>query len=292
MTIQEQITRITEARNTLRSKGTELGLVQSTADIDEIADAFYAVANNGAVNAEVTEGSSYTIPKGYHNGSGVVKGVSGGGNYSLQQKTATPTKMQQNITSDEGFYGLSSVTVEAIPEQYQDISITTAAAADVLANKVFVDSAGKTTSGTMANNGSVSKKLDASTKSYTIPKGYHSGTGSVSVTTETKTATPTKSQQTVSPTSGSLLSSVTVAAIPDEYQDVSGVTATAAQVLSGSKFVDSEGELVTGTMTNRGASNLTFDGLTTASVTIPAGYHNGSGKVSLTDDIETSLAAI
>ena len=292
MTIQEQITRITEARNTLRSKGTELGLVQSTADIGDIADAFYAIENNGAVNAEVTEGSSYTIPKGYHNGSGVVKGVAGGGNYSLQQKTATPTKIQQNITSDAGFYGLSSVTVEAIPEQYQDISITTAEPGDVLANKVFVDSGGKTQSGTMPNNGAVTRKLDAASKSYTIPKGYHSGTGTVSVDTESKTATPSKSQQTVSPESGKLLESVIVEPIPDEYADVSGVTASAGDVLTGKKFVGSGGSQVSGSMPNNGAVGLQIDGLTSTSVVIPKGYHNGSGSVSLTGAIESSLAAI
>ena len=35
-----------------------------------------------------------------------------------------------------------------------------------------------------------------------------------------------------------------------------------------------------------------IDGLTETEYTVPAGYHNGSGKVSLTDDIEQSLAAI
>lgn len=40
------------------------------------------------------------------------------------------------------------------------------------------------------------------------------------------------------------------------------------------------------------AVSATIDGLTTLSYTIPAGYHNGSGKVSLTGDIEAALAAI
>ena len=35
-----------------------------------------------------------------------------------------------------------------------------------------------------------------------------------------------------------------------------------------------------------------WDGLTTTSHTIPAGKHSGSGKVSLTSDIENALAAI
>lgn len=292
MSIQEQITRITEARNTMRTKLIELGLVQSTASIDVIASAVYGIENIGAVDAEVTEGSSYTIPKGYHNGSGVVKGVAGGGNYTLQQKTVTPTKSQQSVTSDAGFYGLSSVTVEPIPEQYQDISITTAEAADVLANKVFVSKLGITTSGTMPNNGAVSQKLSAAMKSYTIPAGYHNGAGSVSITTEAKTVEPTRSEQIVEPTEGSLLESVTVGAIPAELQDVSGVTATAVQVLAGAKFVDSSGSVITGTMANNGSASQTIDGLTATSVTIAQGYHDGTGTVSLTGDIEEALAAI
>ena len=93
-------------------------------------------------------------------------------------------------------------------------------------------------------------------------------------------------------TSGKVLSKVTVGAIPDKYQDVSGVTATGGTVLAGSHFVDKTGELTEGAMPDNGAVNETMDGMTTTSYTIPAGYHNGSGKVSLTKDIEQALAAI
>ena len=80
--------------------------------------------------------------------------------------------------------------------------------------------------------------------------------------------------------------------IPDKYQDVSGVTATAANVLDGSYFVTKTGTLTYGSMVNKGAISETIDGLTTTSYTVPDGYHNGSGKVSLTSDIENALAAI
>ena len=143
----------------------------------------------------------------------------------------------------------------------------------------------------MPNNGAASKALDATTTSYTIPAGYHNGEGTVSVSLETKSATPTKSSQTISPTAGKLLSSVTVAAIPDTYQDVSGVTAVAADVLSGKTIVNAEGETVQGAMANNGAVSGTIDGLTTTSYAVPAGYTSG-GSVSLTGDIEEALAAI
>ena len=132
MSIASEISRIQTDRNAIRAKLVELGLAANTATLDACVTAIEGIANKGAVNAQVKEGETYTIPAGYHNGSGVVAGVSGGGNYSLQEKSVTPTKQQQAITADSGYYGLSGVTVAAIPEAYQDVSSTTAVAGDVL----------------------------------------------------------------------------------------------------------------------------------------------------------------
>lgn len=284
MSTQTEITRIQTARNTLRAKAVELGIAQNTAKIDALATAFDGIENRGAVSAQVQEGDTYTIPKGYHNGNGTVSGVAGGGNYSLQAKTATPTKSQQNITPDAGYYGLSGVTVTAIPESYQDVSSVTATAADVLANKIIVNASGETVAGTMANNGAVSKTLDTTTgnQSYTVPKGYHSGTGTVKVVLEEKSATPTKSAQTVTPTSGKVLSKVTVAAIPANYIDTTDADAAAADILYG-KFAYVGGEKIEGTMANNGAVSKTLTPSST-SYTVPAGYHDGTGKVSITTE--------
>ena len=290
MSVATYINSIESSRNTIRNKLVELGLVASTAKLDALAAAIEDIVNQGAVSVTVQEGSTYTIPKGYHNGSGTVSGVAGGGNYNLQSKTATPTKKQQNITPDSGYYGLSDVTVGAIPEAYQDVSSVTAAAGDVLTGKVIVMADGTVTTGTMANNGAVSKTLDATTITYTIPKGYHSGTGTVKIVLETKTVTPTKSAQEITPTTGKVLSKVTVEAIPDNYVDTTDGDATAAEILDG-KFAYVNGVKVEGIMPNNGAIAETIDGLTTTSKTIPAGYTTG-GTVSLTNDIETALAAI
>lgn len=293
MSTQTEITRLQTARNKLRTWLVGLGLAASTDKLDALTDKAAAIKNQGAVDAQVKEGESYTVPAGYHNGSGTVKGVSGGGNYNLQAKSVTPTKEQQSVTPDQGYYGLSGVTVGAIPENYQDVSATTAAPADVLANKVFIDADGVTQAGTMPDNGAVEKVLDATTgnQEYTVPAGKHSGTGKVSVVLENKSATPAEAAQDITPTKGKVLGKVTVGAIPDKYKDVSGVTAGAADVLDGKFIVLADGSKVEGTMANNGAISKTIDGLTQTSADIPAGYTSG-GTVSLTDAIETALAAI
>ena len=89
---------------------------------------------------------------------------------------------------------------------------------------------------------------------------------------------------------------MTVAAIPEKYADTSDSTGTAADILDG-KIVygyDSTGKKakkLTGTMANNGDTSGTIDGLTTTSMTIPAGYTSG-GTVSLTSDIEEALVSI
>ena len=287
-TTQELITALTTSRNTIRTKLVDFGLVAGTAKLGDCATAVDGIANNGAVDISVQEGESYTIPKGYHNGAGVVKGVAGGGNYTLQPKTVTPTKSQQSITPDQGYYGLSGVTVKAIPENFQDVSATTAAAADVLAAKVFIAADGTTTTGTMPNNGAVSKTLDATTgnQSYTIPAGYHNGNGKVTVVLEEKTATPTKSAQNITPTAGKVLSKVTVNAIPKQYGDATGKTVTAAGLLEGETAIgwnsaEEKAVSITGTMPNNGAVGTTLDATKDKqSYSVPAGYTTG-GTVSI-----------
>lgn len=96
--------------------------------------------NRGAVTGVIsTVAGIYTVPQGYHDGSGTVSidsteqskiiasniksgviilGVTGtytGEAISAQAKTTTPTSSQQVITPDSGYDYLSQVTVYAIP---------------------------------------------------------------------------------------------------------------------------------------------------------------------------------
>lgn len=102
--------------------------------------------NRGAVTGTITtKGTAYTIPQGYHDGSGTVnldsaslaaliptnirQGItilsiegtmSGQEDMNAQAKTATPTFTTQVLTPDTGFNCLSTVTVNPITVTYSD----------------------------------------------------------------------------------------------------------------------------------------------------------------------------
>lgn len=157
--------------------------------------------------------------------------------------TITPTKSEQTAVT-AGKYTTGAVKVAAIPADYISTTDATAAAANILTGKTAYVNGSKIT-GTMANNGAQSATLTTSTTSKTIPAGYTSG-GTVSISTETKSVTPTKSAQTVTPTSGKVLSSVSVAAIPASYITTSDANATAVDIVT-SKTAYVNGSKITGT---------------------------------------------
>ena len=216
MSISTQITRLQTIRNAIRDALIALGVItDSSADFEDCQTAIESIKNRGEIAVTLdTVTKSKTIDSGYYKGGSVSivtqeKTATANGDITpdagkvlskvtvnvsseapiLQEKSVTPTKSVQEITNDEGYDGLSKVTVGAIPAAYQDVTGVTAEAGDVLANKVFVDSTGATVPGTMQNNGTVEAKINGLTvTSYTVPGGYHSGDGTVSLTDDIETA--------------------------------------------------------------------------------------------------------
>lgn len=216
MSISTQITRLQTIRNAIRETLISWGVItNSAADFEDCQTAIESIKNRGEIAVTLdTVTKSKTIDSGYYKGGSVSivtqeKTATANGDITpdagkvlskvtvnvsseapiLQEKSVTPTKSVQEITKDEGYDGLSKVTVGAIPAAYQDVTGVTAEAGDVLANKVFVDSTGATVSGTMQNNGTVEAKINGLTvTSYTVPGGYHSGDGTVSLTNDIETA--------------------------------------------------------------------------------------------------------
>lgn len=176
-TIETKYLRIANARDVIRAKLVELGLAESSMHLDALAAIVADIVNQGAVSVQIKEGQTYTIPAGFHNGSGTVSGVAGGGEYTLEPtKTVTPTKALQNVTPSDGFYGLEGVTVLPIPAIYQDVSPVTAAAEDVLTGKIIVLANGSTAAGTVPNNGAISGTMNGiDSTEVSVAKGYTSG---------------------------------------------------------------------------------------------------------------------
>ena len=95
---------------------------------------------------------------------------------------AVTVKGDANLKSANIAAGVSIFGVMGTHSGGADVSGVTAGAGDVLDGKKYVNSSGTLTSGTMPNNGAISKTMDGlDTKSVSIPAGYTSG-GTVSLT--------------------------------------------------------------------------------------------------------------
>ena len=165
--------------------------------------------------------------------------------FDLTADTVTADKLLKNITAHDK----SGAPITGTCTYDADTQDATAAVAEILEGKTAYARGAKVT-GTMPNKGAVSGTI-ATKDAYTIPMGFHDGSGTVSidatesakivagniksgvtilgvegtfsgesVTAQTKSVTPTMSAQTVLPDEGyDYLSQVSVAAIPVNYSD-------------------------------------------------------------------------
>lgn len=155
----------------------------------------------------------------------------------LKGKTAYAKgeKIEGSITSrTSSNLAVSNATVIVPPGYYASTATKSVATATQATPVISVSSAGVITSTATQTAGYVAEGTTRADPVY--------------LTTESgRTITPTKSTQTAVAANRYTLADVKVGPIPREYQDVSGVTATADDVVSGKKIVNSSGTTITGT---------------------------------------------
>lgn len=169
------------------------------------------------------------------------------------------TAVAANVLDGYYFYGRDGVKTEGTCTYNADTSDATALAADILSGSTAYVNGNKIT-GTMVNNGAVSGTITTKAQQYTIPVGYHDGSGKVQISSTeqnkiiasniksgitilgvegnysgeavsveaNKNATPSATQQVITPSVGyDYLAQVTVAAIPYvESANTYGTTVT------------------------------------------------------------------
>ena len=172
----------------------------------------------------------------------------------LTADTITAADLASGVTAHDK----SGAPITGTNTYDSDTSDDTAAIAEILVGKT-AHARGTQLTGTMPNNGGVTGTISTKEGQYTIPQGYHDGSGKVSissteqqklipgnlksgiqilgitgtysgeaVTAQAKTATPSTTQQVITPdTNYDYLSQVTVAAIPFTLSDTSAGGQTA-----------------------------------------------------------------
>lgn len=161
------------------------------------------------------------------------------------------TVAASNLLSGYTAHGANGAPITGSCTYDSDTTNDTLTVSEALIGKTF-HARGQAYTGTMPNNGAVTGTITTKAQEYTVPQGYHDGSGKVSISSteqakiiatnirqgitilgvegsmsgsedmhaQAKTVTPTFSSQTISPDSGyNCLSEVTVNAITVTYSD-------------------------------------------------------------------------
>lgn len=227
-----------------------------TVTADKLLEGYTALDKSGRLitgTATAGAGSAITVTDTLDANGGTIRTITA---VSLEGDTVTASHLESGYTAHDSLGNAITGTLVPGTTPTGTINITTNGTHDVsayasanvqvagdapnLQAKTHIEptESSQTITADSGYDGLSSVQIDAVSSTYV-------GTG---VTRKAAaTITPTKSTQTIA--SGTyLVGTQTIAAIPDAYQDVSGVTAAAGDVVSGKSIVSSTGATVTGTL--------------------------------------------
>lgn len=149
----------------------------------------------------------------------------------LSRDTVTPDTLAEGVTAHDA----TGAKIVGTMSGGIDTSDATAVASDILLGETaYVDGAKIT--GTMANQGSVSGTISTKAGQYTIPQGYHSGSGTVGISS-------TEQSKIIA---GNIKSGVTILGVSGTYTGDGGGSSTPATTpeLKDVNFFDYDGTLL------------------------------------------------
>ena len=194
---------------------------------------------NAPQNIILDNGELYTIPKGYHNGTGTLTAP------TLENKT------RGNATSDDLAIGkkawVNGIEITGTMRPDANIPEVTAVDDDVLEGKTFVGSDKTKSTGTIKRKDPINREIN-NNEAYNIPPGYYAEWGRVSCAhLSTKTpGTATRGDLAIGKTAWVNGEKITGTATADA--GIPSVTATTSDVLEGVTFVGSDKTKSTGTI--------------------------------------------
>lgn len=214
----------------------------------------------------------------------------------LQSKTVSPSESAQTIKADNGYDGLSQVTVNAVSRTYVGSGVTKKSAATYTPGTSDQNIAsGQYLNGTQpikGDNNLTAGNIKSGVSIFGVSGTYtgSSSGGSGSVSLQSKTVSPSESTQTVKPDSGyGGLSQVTVNAISTTYvgsgvtkkaaatytPSTSNQTIAASQYLNGAQTIKGDANLVAGNI----KSGVSIFGVTGTYAGSSSGSSSGSNNV-------------
>lgn len=225
--------------NAIQTETKSVAPTTSTQKVIPTSGKYLTEVSVGAIQTEtksVTSNGTYNPTNGKYFSSVTVNVPAE--TFNTQKKTVTPTESTQTISPDNGYDGLSTVTVNPISSTYVGSAVPTKGATTITPN---ANSQTAISSGTYATGDITVSAVPTETKNITANGTYIPSNGkyfsSVNVSvagdtfdTQEKSVTPTESEQIVTPDTGyDGLSSVTISAVPSTYVG-SGVTRKSATV--------------------------------------------------------------